>query len=73
MMNMESSKSTMENLNSTHYLEILGNLTNKPLERELPDEQLSTLLVLTDFTVNKIQSLSMELSSQSPTKYILLG
>ncbi|KRX12281.1 hypothetical protein T07_2523 [Trichinella nelsoni] len=31
-------------------LEVLGNFTNKPLEWQLPDQELSTLLVLTDFT-----------------------
>ena len=32
------------------HLEILGNLPNKPLEWELPYEQLSALLVLADLT-----------------------
>jgi hypothetical protein len=32
------------------YLKILGNFTNKPLEREFPNQELSTLLILTDFT-----------------------
>lgn len=32
-------------------LEILRNLTNQPLEWELPDQELSTLLVLADFSV----------------------
>jgi histone H3 len=31
-------------------LEVLGNLTNKALERQLADEELSRLLVLTDLT-----------------------
>jgi len=31
-------------------LEVLGNFTNKPLERQLPDQELSTLLVLANFT-----------------------
>ncbi|KAM1382818.1 hypothetical protein ACFX13_035971 [Malus domestica] len=30
-------------------LEILGNFTNKPLEWQLPDQELSTLLVLNGF------------------------
>jgi hypothetical protein len=37
------------NDNGTH-LEILSNFTDKPLEWELPDKQLSRLLVATDFT-----------------------
>ncbi|GER42496.1 histone H3 [Striga asiatica] len=32
-------------------LEILRNLTNQTLERELPDQELRALLVLSDFTV----------------------
>ena len=32
------------------YLEVLGNLTNQPLEGELPDEELCRLLVATNFT-----------------------
>ena len=32
------------------YLEILSDLTNEPLEGELPDKQLSGLLVTPDFT-----------------------
>lgn len=36
------------------HLEVLGNLTNKPLEGKLPDQELSTLLVLTDFTIYKL-------------------
>ena len=32
------------------YLEVLGDFTNEPLEGELPDEELSGLLVTTDFT-----------------------
>ena len=32
-------------------LKVLSNLTDKPLERQLPDQKFSTLLVLTDFTV----------------------
>ena len=32
------------------YLEVLGNFTNKPLERELPDEEFRGLLVTTNFT-----------------------
>jgi hypothetical protein len=31
-------------------LEVLGNFTDKPLEGQLPDQELSTLLILTDFT-----------------------
>ena len=30
--------------------EVLGNFTNQPLERQLPDQQLSGLLVLADLT-----------------------
>ena len=32
------------------YLKILSDLTNEPLEGELPDKQLSGLLVTSDFT-----------------------
>jgi hypothetical protein len=32
------------------HLEILGNLPDKPLERKLPYEQVSALLILADFT-----------------------
>ena len=32
------------------HLEVLGNLTNKPLEGQLADEELRRLLVPTDFT-----------------------
>jgi histone H3 len=31
-------------------LEVLGNLTDKTLERELPDQELGRLLVTTDFS-----------------------
>ena len=31
-------------------LKVLGNFTDQPLEGQLPDQKLSTLLVLTDFT-----------------------
>lgn len=34
------------------YLEVLCNFTNQSLEWQLADQQLSTLLVLTDFTAN---------------------
>ena len=37
-------------LESQVSLEVLGDLTNQPLERQLPDEQLSGLLVLPDLT-----------------------
>ncbi len=37
-------------LESQVCLEILGNLTNKTLERELSDQELGRLLVTTDFT-----------------------
>jgi hypothetical protein len=32
------------------YLEVLGDLSHEPLERELSDEQLGGLLVPSDFT-----------------------
>lgn len=32
-------------------LEVLCNFTDKPLEGKLPDQELGTLLVLTDFTI----------------------
>lgn len=35
---------------SAVYLEILSDFTNKPLERQLPDQELGTLLVLANFT-----------------------
>ena len=35
------------------YLEVLSNLTYKPLERKFPDQQICTLLILTDFTTPK--------------------
>jgi hypothetical protein len=38
-----------QRIGSTH-LEILSNLTNETLEGELPDEELSRLLITTDFT-----------------------
>nr|KYP75775.1 hypothetical protein KK1_019976 [Cajanus cajan] len=34
------------------YLEILSNFTNQPLEWELPDKKLSTLLVFPNLTVS---------------------
>jgi len=34
-------------------LEVLGNLTDQPLERQLPDQQLSTLLILSNFTASQ--------------------
>jgi hypothetical protein len=37
-------------LESQVCLEILGNLTNKTLERELSDQELSRFLVTTNFT-----------------------
>lgn len=37
-------------LKSQISLEVLGNLTHQPLERQLADEQLSGLLVLADLT-----------------------
>jgi hypothetical protein len=37
-------------LESQVCLEILGNLTNETLERELSDQELSRFLVATDFT-----------------------
>ena len=37
-------------LESEVSLEVLGDLTNETLEGELPDEELSALLVTTDFT-----------------------
>jgi hypothetical protein len=37
-------------------LEVLRNLTNQPLEWELPDQQLSALLVLADFTATFSQT-----------------
>jgi len=39
----------------TYYLEVLSNFTNQPLERELPDQELSTLLILPNLTVLKYQ------------------
>lgn len=36
--------------NRLNYLEILSNFTNQPLEWQLPDQELSTLLVLANFT-----------------------
>ena len=50
-------------------LEILGDLTNQPLERQLPDEQLSGLLVLPDLTEShssgSVSADSTELSSEN--------
>lgn len=34
------------------YLKVLSNFPDKPLEGKFPDEKLSALLVLTDFTVS---------------------
>ena len=38
------------NANRKTYLEVLSDLTNETLERELADEQLGRLLVTTNFT-----------------------
>jgi len=35
----------------TRYLEVLSNFTNQPLEGELPDQELGTLLILPNLTV----------------------
>lgn len=42
-----------------NYLEVLSNFTDKPLEWELPDQKLSTLLVFTDFTAYPIKSIQL--------------
>ena len=47
---MISLNSPTNNAGDETNLEILGNLTNETLEGELADEQLSGLLVATDFT-----------------------
>lgn len=44
-------KSIYGSSNRLNYLKILGNFTNQPLEWQLPDQELSTLLVFADFTV----------------------
>lgn len=43
-------KSRMWGFSAFTYLEILSNLPDKPLERQLPNQQLSALLVLADLT-----------------------
>jgi hypothetical protein len=48
--NHENNKTNLKTIIS-HYLEILSNFTNQPLEGELPDQELSTLLVLPNLTV----------------------
>jgi hypothetical protein len=48
------------------HLEILGNLPDKPLEWELPYEQLSALLVLADLTAKS----HMRLRSSHLKKYV---
>lgn len=51
-------------------LEVLRNLTNQPLEWELPDQQLSALLVLADFTATFSHTHIMSTTQQQNTTII---
>jgi hypothetical protein len=50
-------------------LEVLGNFTNKSLEWQLSDQQLSALLVLTDLTTQSknTEAIQLQTTSNSPT------
>ena len=49
---IEITQSAHDSINTTNHLhlEILGNLTNEPLERKFTNQQLRRLLVTTDFS-----------------------
>jgi hypothetical protein len=51
-----------QQLDARNYLEVLCNFPNKPLEGQLPDQQLSALLVLADLT-NKLHLQNKHISS----------
>jgi len=52
---------------TTHYLEVLSNFTNQPLEGELPDQELSTLLILPNLTVQNKNSYNKLLETEPNT------
>jgi len=50
-------------------LEVLGNFSNKPLEWQLSDQQLSALLILTDLTTHSknTEEIQLQTTANSPT------